>query len=285
MAEFRVETDLTVIENTQIVANFDEVLAAVKELVAPYKTMVVMPDGISEAKADRAKLNNLAKRIDDQRKAVKQQYEKPLKEFEAKFKPILDEIKEGSANIDRQVKEAENAEKEEKLKELEAFFEEKLPSEIEGYINFPKLREMFPKWVNKGCSMTEAQNDIMVTLANVQRGVQALRGYPQEYKAVLLERFRSRYDMGDVVSLYAQIKQREAFEAQREAAKKKEAEKPVNQVPLTPQNAQQIPIEDDSPAQPALRVVEFWVEVTTEQGRDLGVYLRSKGIRYGKVKR
>ena len=90
--EFTLKTDLAPIRDGTVVANFDEALAAVRQIVAPYQNLAVTPDTVREAAGDRAKLRKLRDRIDDQRKAVKAAYMAPVDAYTAAAKPILDEI-------------------------------------------------------------------------------------------------------------------------------------------------------------------------------------------------
>ena len=71
MADFVIQTDLATIEQTRILANFDEVVAAVRELARPYQGVIVTADTMKGAASDRARLRKLRDRLDSQRKAVK----------------------------------------------------------------------------------------------------------------------------------------------------------------------------------------------------------------------
>ena len=117
---FEVKQDgLSLIQHTQIEANFDEVKAALTEMVEPYKTMVVTEDGIAAAKADRAKLRKIATRIEEVRKTVKKAYQEPLTAFENKCKELVSVITDGSDNLDKQVKQYEEKTADEKIQNQE----------------------------------------------------------------------------------------------------------------------------------------------------------------------
>ena len=49
----------------------------------------------------------------------------------------------------------------------------------------------------------------MVELAGLDRGIMALRGYPDNYRAMMLEKFAERYDLADAINVFTQIKRRE----------------------------------------------------------------------------
>ena len=305
MAElkFAVQTDLARIENTPVLANFDEALAAVKEIVAPYQNLVVTPETVRNAASDRARLRKLREAVDGQRKAVKECYMKPVNEFTAAAKPILDEIDKAVNNIDVQVKAFEEQERKDKMDALRAFFAEKNTGAGADFADFDKIAARHPDWKNKGCTPEKAQSDIIIELSGIDRGIMALRGYPDNYRAMMLEKFAERYDLADAINVFTQIKRREEQEkalAQREAERKakEEAERAaakdgetdssaslgmteeerIATVPMEPRN-------DESAGRPAVRHIEFWVEVTQEQGKALGAWLKANGIRYGKVQK
>lgn len=305
MAElkFAVQTDLARIENTPVLANFDEALAAVKEIVAPYQNLVVTPETVRNAASDRARLRKLREAVDGQRKAVKECYMKPVNEFTTAAKPILDEIDKAVNNIDVQVKAFEEQERKDKMDALRAFFAEKNTGAGADFADFDKIAARHPDWKNKGCTPEKAQSDIIIELSGIDRGIMALRGYPDTYRAMMLEKFAERYDLADAINVFTQIKRREEQEkalAQREAERKarEEAERAaakdgetdssaslgmtgeerIATVPMEPRN-------DESADRPAVRHIEFWVEVTPEQGKALGAWLKANGIKYGSVRR
>lgn len=302
MAElkFAVQTDLARIENTPVLANFDEALAAVKEIVAPYQNLVVTPETVRNAASDRARLRKLREAVDGQRKVVKECYMKPVNEFTAAAKPILDEIDKAVNNIDVQVKAFEEQERKDKMDALRAFFAEKNTGAGADFADFDKIAARHPDWKNKGCTPEKAQSDIIIELSGIDRGIMALRGYPDTYRAMMLEKFAERYDLADAINVFTQIKRREEQEkalakreAERKAAEQKareEAEQAAAETengqdegrPMTAPTGER---NDESADRPAVRHIEFWVEVTPEQGKALGAWLKANGIKYGSVRR
>lgn len=216
MADFTVTTDLAPIRALVIEANFEELQRELTAGVEVYKNMVVTEDGISAAKKDLANIRRVGKQIDEVRLAVKREYAKPYQDFESKCKELKSVISGAEANLDGQIKGFETRRREEKLAALEAFFNEKLTPEAEGFISFDKTAGMFPKWVNAGYDMETAKADIARTLATVQGGVASLRGYPAEFRSALLQKFRETLDLGQTMAYYEELKDRAAQEALRE---------------------------------------------------------------------
>ena len=83
-----------------VVFNKAEMAAAIAAINDRYKGLVVTDK--AEAKRDRAEVNRLLKQIDDARKAVKRQYDAPLKAFEADIKELVEPLKASAAAIDQQ---------------------------------------------------------------------------------------------------------------------------------------------------------------------------------------
>ena len=293
MAEFVISTDLAAIENTQILANFDEVLAAVRDLAAPYQGMVVTGDTVRNATADRARLRKLRERLDGQRKAVKAACLAPAEAFAKGIAPALQEIDRAVENIDRQVKTMEEQQRDEKFRALESFFASVVTADILDCVTFERLKKMHPKWGNKGCTVTEAENDIRLDLANIQRGVHALDRYPEQYRAVLLDAFLVRYDLGDALEKYARLKEMEASAAQREEIRKAQEgiraaldERRLREVEQHAAEesgateASEAPVEE---VPDEARSYDFRVWATKKQIAALREFLVSNRIRYGKV--
>lgn len=306
MAEFQISTDLAVIRDITVAANFDELLAAVSEIAAPYEALVVTPETVRNAASDRAKLRKLQSRIDEQRKAVKAACMAPAEAFAEKMKPAMDRISAAIENLDRQVKAFEAQEAADKMTRLRDYFNLTVTDVSRDYADFDKIAARHKDWKNKGKTEEQCQSDIQVELANIERSLNALRGYPDQYMAPMLEAFSKNYDLADSLTVYQNIKRREEQErvlaekaAEREAALK-QAEEAVKEEPSPAtlaayalanalnremdQGAAENPGEqDEEPV--AERYVEFWVRVTPEQSKALGRFLKENRIKYGAIRR
>jgi hypothetical protein len=304
MAEFQITTDLAVIRDITVAANFDELLAAVAEIAAPYEAMVVTPDTVRNAAADRAKLRKLQSRIDEQRKAVKAACMAPAEAFAEKMKPALDKIGAAIDNLDRQVKAYEAQEAENKFARLKDYFEQSIREESRDYADWEKISARHKDWRNKGKGEDQCRNEIQMELANIDRSLDALRGYPEQYKVPMLEAFARNYDLADSLAVFQNMKRRE--ETERVLAEKKRLEAEERLKNEAAGNRQQAtgdestdchvsvpePRKDgaETAAESAesdqnVRYVEFWVEVTPEQSKALGRFLKENGIKYGAIRR
>lgn len=290
--EFQVTTDLAPVRELHIEANFDKLHEFVAARVAVYKTMLVTEETVKNAAADRAMLRKLRDRIDQNRKEIKAECLRPADEFADGIKPTLAEIDAAVANIDEQVKKWEALEVQNKLNGLREFFNEKNTGPGAEIADFDKIAAANPKWKNKGYEVKAAQNDIMSALANIDRGMTALRGqgYPDNCRAAMIERFAKDYDLASALNVYTQIQRREAMEKaaqEREAERQRAAEAAAAQAAQAFRPVQTAaPAEEPAPvqtAQPEMLVRDFRVWATREQLNALGAFMKANGIRYGKV--
>lgn len=128
-----------------------------KELVdatiSRYGSLVFTDDNIPEAKQAKADLNKVAKLLDDQRKAVKKEYSKPLKEFETKINGYSNQIKLVSEGINESISTFEESEKAKRLDKLVSIIEEISPN---YGIDSSELT-INPSWLNKGNFTTKGE--------------------------------------------------------------------------------------------------------------------------------
>ncbi|MFW8619052.1 DUF1351 domain-containing protein [Enterococcus innesii] len=128
-----------------------------KELVdatiSRYGSLVFTDDNIPEAKQAKVDLNKVAKLLDDQRKAVKKEYSKPLKEFETKINGYTNQIKLVSEGINESISTFEESEKAKRLDKLVSTIEEISPNyEIDS-----SELTINPSWLNKGNFTTKGE--------------------------------------------------------------------------------------------------------------------------------
>lgn len=285
MAEFVITTDLRPWREAQIAANFEETEAALQEMMDPYANMVVTEDGVRAAKSDRAKINNVAKRIDEVRLATKRELEAPIKEFEQKCNKLKMIASSAAENLDKQIKGFEEQARSGKMQTLEDFYNEKASAETRDFLTFAQIREKNPKWVNAGYSVESAKNDIMRQLANITAGLAVIRNLDTPHKAALLEKFRQTGDLSDTMSLHNRLTETERNEAQRaeRAAKMAELERAAARETPTPSAPQTPPPTPQGEQDEPVRVIDFRIWVTQRQVAALKEFLMKNGIRYGKV--
>lgn len=91
------------------VKNFDEIKTALEGILVKYKDFKLTEDNYSEAKEIRARLNKASTAFDTRRKEVQKDYLKPFEYGKNQIDELIKMIKDVSVEIDKQVKEHNEA--------------------------------------------------------------------------------------------------------------------------------------------------------------------------------
>lgn len=287
------EKALALVQQNPITANFAEVEAWLNKELAIYKNAVVTEDAISEAKATKAKINRLSKALSDQRIAVKRRYMEPCDAFEKQIKHLCAICDEASGNLDRQLKEYDEAKKAEKKAAIEQFYAESI-GEYAPMLSFESIFN--PRWLNATYSLEQAQNDVTTAISQFATGLNVIRGMGSEFEASLIERYVSTRDLSNVMTLKQSLetlkadeerRKREAEERRKaaEAAAAMQKSAPQN-APLTPQDdpfATADEAEEVQEQEEPLYTLRFEVCGRRDDLMALAAFMRQRGIRFTKI--
>lgn len=274
MTEFRITSDLSTLRGQVIEANFSEVREWLDTNLAPYREMAVTPDTMSTAKQYRANIRKVRDRIDESRKEAKNAALAAYSAFETKCKELTGLCDEAANAIDAQVKELEEAEKQEKISTLRNGYLELADDEIESYCPWGVINN--PKWANKGYSADTALEEIRNAIQNTRDDLATIRGMGGDDTPYLLDIYRQTRNISTVVRKASELKtmrQREEQRAREEANRREQAQK---ESPATAK-------EEPAPAQEKLFTVTFKVTCTKEKLTALGNYMKQNGIQYGRA--
>lgn len=174
-----IETEATTLEVTYteatIASNMDALEAHVKKVVADYEGAtydLTSAQAIKDAKHDRSYLNGIKKEIDERRKAVKREYNKPLDAFERRCKQITAIIDESTDAIKAQLDEAEQARKDALYSRLQQHYEE-FAGLLAPVVPYERLHE--PQWLNKTFGEIKAQQALEAKVSDVARDWETLK--------------------------------------------------------------------------------------------------------------
>lgn len=174
-----IETEATTLEVTYteatIASNMDALEAHVKKVVADYEGAtydLTSAQAIKEAKHDRSYLNGIKKEIDERRKAVKREYNKPLDAFERRCKQITAIIDESTDAIKAQLDEAEQTRKDALYSRLQQHYEE-FAGLLAPVVPYERLHE--PQWLNKTIGEIKAQQALEAKVSDVARDWETLK--------------------------------------------------------------------------------------------------------------
>jgi hypothetical protein len=151
-----------------LTTNARTILETVKTKLLGYKAENYSGDKIQEAKADRAALNTTAKVLNAQRIEYEKRWMKPFDEFKNLVAETCEEIKKASAAIDQVIKEVEQAEKEEKRKQIAEYFDS------QG-VDLVRLEQiMSPQWLNKTCPLKDIKAEILARIDKTKMDLEIL---------------------------------------------------------------------------------------------------------------
>lgn len=288
-----IETEATTLEVTYteatIASNMDALEAHVKKVVADYEGAtydLTSAQAIKEAKHDRSYLNGIKKEIDERRKAVKREYNKPLDAFERRCKQITAIIDESTDAIKAQLDEAEQTRKDALYSRLQQHYEE-FAGLLAPVVPYERLHE--PQWLNKTFGEIKAQQALEAKVSDVARDWETLKAQQEampHYADAEREFFRT-LDLGAALNAarladeedqrIAELKAAIAPEPEPEPMPEPEPE-PVEVPEPEPMSA---PMPAPMPA-PVAEPLEAWtVEVpraTRSQMQALASTLKAQGI-------
>lgn len=224
-------SDLVVTYSPSVIsANFDALEAHVRAKVADYegaKYDLTKDDSIKEAKHDRSYLNGLKSEIEERRKAVKREYNKPLAAFEKRCKEIASIIDDAADGIKAQLDQAEEDRKSRARAKLEAHYRE-FAELLAPVVPYERLHEK--QWLNKGFGEVKAKKALEEKVSAVARDwdtLKAQRDSMAHYEVAERELFRT-LDLGSALNAARAADEEDArIAAMREAVESKPAPRPA----------------------------------------------------------
>lgn len=294
-----IETEATTLEVTYteatIASNMDALEAHVKKVVADYEGAtydLTSAQAIKDAKHDRSYLNGIKKEIDERRKAVKREYNKPLDAFERRCKQITAIIDESTDAIKAQLDEAEQTRKDALYSRLQQHYEE-FAGLLAPVVPYERLHE--PQWLNKTFGEIKAQQALEAKVSDVARDWETLKAQQEampHYADAEREFFRT-LDLGAALNAARLADEEDQRIAELKAAMAPEPEpEPMPEPepePVEIPEPEPMPVPAPAPAPmpapmpaPAAEPLEAWtVEVpsaTRSQMQALASVLKAQGI-------
>ena len=282
-----IETEATTLEVTYteatIASNMDALEAHVKKVVADYEGAtydLTSAQAIKEAKHDRSYLNGIKKEIDERRKAVKREYNKPLDAFERRCKQITAIIDESTDAIKAQLDEAEQTRKDALYSRLQQHYEE-FAGLLAPVVPYERLHE--PQWLNKTFGEIKAQQALEAKVSDVARDWETLKAQQEampHYADAEREFFRT-LDLGAALNAARLADEEDQRIAELKAAMAPEPEPEPEPIEIPAPVPMSAPMPAPMPA-PVAEPLEAWtVEVpraTRSQMQALASTLKAQGI-------
>lgn len=282
---FELEKPIEELLPKKIGFNVEEIKPWIEKSISKYQGMVVTADSIKEAKDDRAKLNKLRNSIEDERKRIKREWNKPYTAFEKEVKSLVGLIDKPIANIDRQLKAYEDHRKQEKQADIQAIFNENV-NELKGLITLDQIAN--PKWLNASYNIGAIENEIVAALDDIRGNRLLIPDICPDYEDYAMDYYLKTLDISSTKNEYERYKAaQEKITAERkakEAAKQKALEEKtqIEEKAKEASNVQPVP-KANQEAKEAVYQVDFRVWGTADQLQALKTFLRVQNIKYGRV--
>ena len=143
----------------QLIAwNNSDLMASVKERLTEYVGKIYDEKSITEAKSDKAQLNNFAKALNAERIRIGKIYDAPLQKFKTEVDEVIHAVEEVSATIDEQVKAYEQVRQDARLAENKEYFASVLPETLAQFVSYEKIAKK--EWLNASKTPTAVRKEI-----------------------------------------------------------------------------------------------------------------------------
>ena len=251
--------------------NFDEVKQGLQQMMTAYAEIQVTEDNIPDCKKDVATLRKIKKAIDDKRKEVKKEHEKPLKEFESKCKELTGSIDKQVERINGALDGYEVKRIAEKSEVIRKLYSDHI-GEYSGYL--PLARIWQRNWTNKTYSEKEIIADIQQMVLTVKQEISVIKQTCGEFADECLGVYRQSGN-----NLQAAMNRRHDLVTAKERAEQalKTAAKPVEEPAQV-----NIPTQPESPVK---QESEWKFTVYSKEDADsVRAYLKMFGIEYEEEK-
>lgn len=198
--------------------DFDRIKANLESALSVYQNTVYTDETIKSAKDDKATLAKAKKLVEDRRKAYKEQCLAPYTAIEPRIKELVTMIEDQRLLIDGVVKDYTDRQKQEKEKEVRAYYDRKAAplGDLSSKL-FEKLLD--PKWLNASTKRAKYEEEVQLAINNAARDILSIRAMDSPFVDTLLETYVRTLSMEEV--------QRQSEELQKAHEKAGFSEQPV----------------------------------------------------------
>lgn len=191
--------DIEVRPGEVLFPKYAETLQSAQKLNEALSNVEVTEETIKTNKKLVAQVRKEADKLDDVRKKVKSEINAPYVEFEKLVKEITSTVKQGEDLIRQQVREFEEAERQEKYNQLLEIINLRLNHYTliqQANIDIDLILE--PRLLNKSVSMNKAEEQIVEKLENINQSIQSLQ--TMEHASELVYEYSSNLDMNKAIT-------------------------------------------------------------------------------------
>lgn len=193
--------ELKVVERIpgKLAINYEELKREIDISLNKYRGLVVTEDEIIGAKRDRATLNKVKEVIEGRRKELKKEFLEPYEEVERQAKELVGMIDEVNSEIDKQIKEFEEKEKEDKKIEI---------ANLWVGLSYNKItvdKIWNNRWLNKTFTFAAIEEEMKTRILGIEDDLAAIKGLcgNDEQKCLTLQsKYLRTLDFKQIVTEY-----------------------------------------------------------------------------------
>lgn len=259
-------------------ANFDALEAHVRQTVGAYEGAIydlTIASNVKEAKNDRSYLNGLKKEIDERRKAVKREYNKPLDAFEKRCKQITSIIDGAVDNIKQQLDQAEQERQDRVYAKLQEHYEE-FAGLLAPVVPYERFHEK--QWLNKTFGEIKAYEALEAKVSKLAVDWKTLKSQleGEPYCAEAERELFATLDLGVALTVARKAEEDNACIAELKTAMEPEpvTEQIFESVDNTPEVKSDEPVANQQTT-PCVMVIN---SATVEQMKAIGQFCGSIGV-------
>lgn len=274
--------------------NFEELKSEIIAVSQEYETSVYTDEAMKNAKSDRAKLRRFVDAMKSERAAIRKKLLEPDILFGEQISELTGIVERAIDNIDSQVKDYEQRQRDAKTEKIREFYEENI-QDLAEYLPFERLFRS--EWANVSTTMKSVKESMMDTIQKVAEGLAILNEVESPYAGDMKKVFLRTYDIGAAMAernrleaeeenrrLY--MEEQEQRKAEREAARRAETERVMaagrNQQAEPEQVTSHTALVEDVAKEP-VHILDFRVHATMDQLNQLKNFLKTAGIRFEPV--
>ena len=247
----------------QLSGNFEAVRHGLTEMMKAYEGLEVTEENIPERKKDVATLRKIRAAIDDRRKAIKKEYDKPYKEFEGKCKELTGIIDKTVASLNSGLDCYEQKRVMAKRKRIARLYAENI-GEYGEYLPLQAIAD--ERWLNKTVTEKEITDTIQTAVLAVKQALDVINSTMTEFADECRKAYKKNLDIADAMRRYNDLQTAKQI-AQEKVNKIKEMEPEI--IEPEPQVVQ-------VPEQPRYRFTVY----AKEDADSVRAYLNMFGINY-----
>ena len=216
LVSVQVKGNVGTIEN-----NLDLVENSIREKIKEYEAIVITEDSVKDGKKFLADIRKEKKALDDERKAIKNNWMAPYDAFEKRAKKIISLYDEPVRIINEQLEEFEKQRIKAKRQEIESVYDF-----VKGNLAewLPLNRIYNPKWENATYSGKKIREDMELIFDQMKMSIETVKSMNSEFEEEALKILKDTGSLHEAVARINELQKQKEWFAERERQEKELAE-------------------------------------------------------------